>query len=403
MSKKIITQKIQIKVSKEAETEFIKNFGYRRWIYNKGLEKWNKRYQYCRDNNLFEKVKDPNISDQYRKELKKFLPSERTIRDMVSRYDKTSWRKDRPMIIFQSAISDLARAFKMFHSGYSGSPKFISKKNSPESCRYIRNNDYTIQLRGDNKRRLKLVKTPEVTLMEPVKYEGVIKQVTITREIDKWYASLTIETKSNPKEIPDKRSEICGVDLGVRTFATVYDDNGEIHTFNSQIDKLEKLYYKTKMYNRIMSRKIKGSRNYLDTRIKYQRTWKKIRNIRSNMVHQLTSFLVRNYNYITIEDLDVREMITNKNNLSKGIRKTIAESCFYEVKIQLEYKTQFFNSELVQVNRYFPSTQICSDCGKRTKIGRSKTYKCRSCEHTLDRDINASINIMREGKRIKDI
>src|SRR5699024_8842893 len=200
-----------------------------------------------------------------------------------------------------------------------------------------------------------------------------------------------------------KRSEICGVDLGVRTFATVYDDNGEIHTFNSQIDKLEKLYYKTKMYNRIMSRKIKGSRNYLDTRIKYQRTWKKIRNIRSNMVHQLTSFLVRNYNYITIEDLDVREMITNKNNLSKGIRKTIAESCFYEVKIQLEYKTQFFNSELVQVNRYFPSTQICSDCGKRTKIGRSKTYKCRSCEHTLDRDINASINIMREGKRIKDI
>src|SRR5699024_8380376 len=158
MSKKIITQKIQIKVSKEAETEFIKNFGYRRWIYNKGLEKWNKRYQYCRDNNLFEKVKDPNISDQYRKELKKFLPSERTIRDMVSRYDKTSWRKDRPMIIFQSAISDLARAFKMFHSGYSGSPKFISKKNSPESCRYIRNNDYTIQLRGDNKRRLKLVK-----------------------------------------------------------------------------------------------------------------------------------------------------------------------------------------------------------------------------------------------------
>ncbi|WRM43404.1 hypothetical protein [Staphylococcus phage LY01] len=391
-----ISQKVQIRLNEPSKKEFEKNFGYRRWIYNKGLEKWNKRYNYCKMHNYFEKINDDKLDKESKKFIRKLLPDERVVREIVRPYTKTSWRKDRPSMIFETAIADLGKSFDNFRiHKISKFPKFKSKRDPIQSCRYYRKNESAIKLNG---RKLKLSKSPEVTLLEDIKFDGVIKEVTISKEIDKWYASFCIDIgKKRPKKVPHKSAEICGVDLGVRTFATIFDSNGECFEVSSQIDKLEKLYNRTKVYNQIMKRKNPNSRNYNDTRIKYQRTWKRIKDIRSNMVHELTTFLVKNYKYITLEDLDVREMIADKNNLTKGIRKSIAESCFYEVKRQLEYKQHIFNSELVQVSRWFPSTQLCSNCGRRNKIGKSKTYKC-SCGHKIDRDVNAAINLMNEGK-----
>src|SRR5699024_5462815 len=139
MSKKIITQKIQIKVSKEAETDFGKNFGYRRWIYNKGLEKWNKRHDYCKMHNYFEKIRDDSLDKDSKKFIRKLLPNERNIREIIRPYTKTSWRESRPSMIFETAIADLGKAFDNFRiHKISKYPKFKSKKDLVQSCRYYK-------------------------------------------------------------------------------------------------------------------------------------------------------------------------------------------------------------------------------------------------------------------------
>lgn len=363
---------------------FLNNFRYSRFIFNLTLRTWEKQYRQYK---------------YFDKKNKKLKPTYYKVRNEVRKnIRKMSWDSKIPSMIFDTSSEDVSNSFNNYFLGISRYPKYKKKNEIKETCRYYRKNDSAFKIDG---KKLKLSKTPEVTLTSNLRFNFEIKQVIISKEIDKFYASFVFDTGNvRPVKIPHKKSNICSVDLGVRTLATIYDDKGNCYECNIDEDKIDNLKEKIKHYRKLMFRKEKGSRNYEDAKIKHQKAWKKINDIRNNEMNELTSFLCKNYKNIVIEDLSVNDMIRkSRKNFNNEFRKQVYQSCMYETKSKLMYKKEMYNNNIIQVSRWYPSTQICNSCGKRNKVGRSKKYSC-SCGYKEDRDVNASKNLLVEGKRI---
>ena len=184
-----------------------------------------------------------------------------------------------------------------------------------------------------------------------------------------------------------------GIDLGIKNLAVTSD--GEIfdnpHSYENNLKKLRRA-------QRRLSRKQKGSHNREKQRIKVACIHKKIHNQRTDSVHKMTISLVRKYDVICIEDLNVRGMIKNRR-----LAKSISDASFGEVRRQLEYKCGWYGRELIRVDRWYPSSQTCSECGHvNTKIKNPgiRYWKCPKCGKEHDRDINAAINILKKGTAV---
>ncbi len=134
----------------------------------------------------------------------------------------------------------------------------------------------------------------------------------------------------------------------------------------------------------------KGSKNWKKAQIKIARLHRKIANIRKDVLHKLTTYLAKNHSKVVIEDLNIKGMLANHK-----LAKAIADMGFYEFRRQLEYKCQLYGSQLVVINRWFPSSKTCSNCGvKKENLSLSeRTFHCESCGFSCDRDLNASINL----------
>ena len=143
------------------------------------------------------------------------------------------------------------------------------------------------------------------------------------------------------------------------------------------------------VYSKTYARKQKGSNRQLKAKIKLARHHAKIANIRNDNLHKITTDLCKNHATIVIEDLNVKGMLANHK-----LAQSIADCGFYEFKRQLEYKCIKFDSELIVVDRWFPSTKTCSNCGYKQDMPLSvRTYDCQHCGISLDRDLNAAINL----------
>ena len=257
-----------------------------------------------------------------------------------------------------------------------GQPKFKKKGKSDSftlegTCKIIDN--FTIQVPKIGK-----LKTYE-RLPQPEK----IKSVTISRQADRWFISFKIDTQT--QELSNK--SIVGVDLGVKCLATL--STGEViegaKSYRKNKSKLAHLQW-------INRNKIIGSNNWKKAQLKIARLHRKIANIRKDTIHKLTSLLAKNHGTIVIEDLNVSGMM--KNHKLAG---AIADMGFYEVRRQLEYKCELYGSKLVVVDRWFPSSKTCSNCGhkKETLSLSERIFECESCNFTIDRDLNAAINLSR--------
>ena len=295
-----------------------------------------------------------------------------------------------PVDYTQAVMKNLSKGFSNFYRTFNY-PKFKAKKSSVQSfncyngCRVKIDGDYIIlakprgssYTKDDLKIRFKRHK---------IKYEfDKVTEFTISKENNKYYVSFSFYTEIEGKETNGS----VGIDLGIKNFAICSD--GTIYE-NKRF--YEKSLRKLKISQRKLSNKQKGSNNRDKARLKVSKLHKKVKNQRNDYQHKVSRELVNKYNIICLETLKVKNMVKNKR-LSKSIND-VSWSSFIE---KLEYKIAENQGYLVKIDRFYPSSKTCSNCGciKESLKLSERVYHCDECGFTIDRDLNASINILNVG------
>ena len=375
-------RKIELRLNEEQKQIFDQAFGYSRYIYNKALDEWKRMYEAWEEDNS--QVK----------------PNNRKVRDRL-RVLREDWEFNQINILIETSVEDLAKAFNMMWKGYGKYPNYKSRRNQKDSCRFYRRNNYSLQIRGEKANKLKLVGISSLIHMkEPLhlKEGHTMQEVTVSKRADRYYASIiTRYLQEDNKTL--KEDSYVGIDLGVKDFAIINDDKGLYKKYKSLNQKLIPLHKRIETYNKILSRKHYGSKNYEKARTKLNRTYMKIGNIRKDYLHKISTHITTKYKYICIEDLKVSNMMKNKN-----LSKYIAEQGWREFRTMLEYKAERNDCKIITADRWFPSSQICSCCGNvlqgKDKLKLSqRVYHCHECGNKIDRDYNAAVNLKLYGMR----
>lgn len=266
-----------------------------------------------------------------------------------------------------------------------GKPKF--KKKGQGDSFYLEGN---IQIKSN---KIKVPIFGWIKMSETFDANFSVKNVVISRMANEWFISFKREVNELALVVPDiKNKPIVGVDLGIKTLAKLSDGV----EFKS-VKAFKRYKRRLKIAQRVVSKrynpklKSKEQSNNYKKSVKYvSKIHQKITNIRKDATHKLTTYLAKNHSEVKIEDLNVQGMM--KNHKLSG---AIADGGFYEFRRQLEYKTKWYGSNLVIIDKFFPSSKMCSCCGKvKEKLKLSeRIYNCEHCELSIDRDLNAAINI----------
>jgi len=274
----------------------------------------------------------------------------------------------------QYALRYLSEAWKRCFNKVSGQPRF-KKKGRDDSFTV----DGSITIGFD---RIKLPRIGWVKTFELLPDNVYPKCVTLSKKAGRWFVSFKVETEPS---ITQKSVDVVGVDLGVKTLATL--STGEVFSGAKSYRKLQEKLSRKQYINR---HKTKLSNNWKKAQLKIARLHSKIANIRKDTLHKLTTYLAKNHSQIVIEDLNVSGMMSNHK-----LAKTIADMGFYEFRRQLEYKCKLYGSELIIVDRWYPSSKTCSRCGnvKQSLSLSERVFSCEHCGFSCDRDLNASLNL----------
>jgi putative transposase len=229
-------------------------------------------------------------------------------------------------------------------------------------------------------------------MTEELRFQGKILGAVISRTADWWFAAIQVEMPDvKPIHTTISENQAVGVDLGINSLAAL--SNGEKIT---GAKPHAKLLARERRLNKRLSRKkgsVKGevkSKNFIKSQIKLSRLHAKIKNIRNDQTHKLTSSLAKNYSIIGIEDLNISGMAQNRH-----IARTLLDMSFYEFRRQLVYKSKMTGSRLVIAERFYPSSKTCSHCGyKQDELPLSiRKWQCPVCKVYHDRDVNAAVNL----------
>ena len=333
-----------------------KTAGTARYAYNWGLAKWNELYE----------------------------KGERCDAYMLSRMwtqERPEWALEVHNAVARKALVNLGGAFTAFFQSRAKHPTF-HKKGLRDGF-YVSNDK--ARLYGT---KIRLPNIGRVRMTERLRYEDAkVMSYNVKHQADGWYVVIQVEFA---EERRTESNSFVGVDVGCTTLATASDGT----TCDSPA-KLKDLERQLRRKQRLLARKQKGSGNRAKARLKVARTRQRINNIKQDAVHKFTAGIAKNHGTVCIEKLDVKGM---KEGSNKYVRKGVQLSCMSEILRQLKYKCNSF----IEVDRYFPSSKTCSNCGhiNAELTLDDRTYHCPSCGHTINRDLNAALNLRKEGLKI---
>ena len=329
--------------------------------------------------------------ETYKKD-KKSLSYNDTSKMLTQLKKENEWLKEPDKDSLQKSLKDLDNAYQKFFKEHSGFPKFKSKKNNYKSYRTSCTNR---NIRYENKHirlpKIGLVKTKDKQIPQ-----GRILNATISQEPNGHYYCSLCCTDAEMLQY-QKTNKNIGIDLGIVDFA-IFSDGTKIKNcafYEKSENKLAKL-------QKELSRKTKGGSNWNKARIKVANLQKHISNQRKDFLQKLTTEIIKNYDVVSIEDLDVSSM---KETDSSIRNKRVNDVSWSEFRRQLTYKSQWYGRKLSVVDKYYPSSQTCHICGNNDgkKSEEIRYWVCPHCNSELDRDINAAINICYEGIRLLNL
>jgi len=367
--------KFRLIPNKNQITQIHKTFGCTRFIYNYFLNQRNESYK--------QKSKNKSAFDCCN-EIKLLVKEKSFLKEVDS-------------CALRSAIFDLDDAFKLFFQRVNKYPNF-KKKYEKES---YRTSNMTSEYKGSIYNSIKVdLENKIITLpkLKEIKIRGYrnLKQLngriinaTVSKDSsERYYVSVLVEEATIIKE--NEKSSIIGIDLGIKNLITT--SHGETIDNNKVLKKYEK---RIKHIQKELSRKQKKSKNYYKLKKKLATLYRKVKNTRAYYLHNISKKLVKENKIIVTEKLRIKDMTKNPH-----LSKSILDASWYELIRQLEYKSKQNSTKFYQVEEYYASSQICHRCGNKNKKVKDlsvREYECGECGVKLDRDLNASINIMSRG------
>ena len=294
-----------------------------------------------------------------------------------------AWLNDCSSTVLGQKLNDLETTFGNFFKGRASYPKF-KKKRHAQSIRYQLDQRQVLRTYKAGE-LLKLPKLGELKIKWSQVPAGTPKMVTVSKTAaGDYYVAFMCEVEQMPKS---KTTKSVGLDVGIKDVLVSSDGY-----FSGAPKFTYKYARQLRKAQRVLSRRTKGSNRWHKQRVVVAKIHEKIGNCRKDFLHKLTSKIVTEYDYISVEDLNVKGMMQNKK-----LSKAIADVGIFELNRQLAYKSGWYGKDLAVIDRWYPSTKTCSSCGtvKKMKLDE-RVYSC-SCGLVIDRDFNAALNIKWAG------
>lgn len=354
------TYKYRMYPNKEQEQVLARYFGSVRFVYNHFLAERKKQYD------------ENGKSDNYYAQAKTLT--------LLKKQEDFAWLKEINSQTLQFSLRCLETAYTNFFSGRAKFPRFKAKKSGgsftiPQHCSIENGKIFIPKFKQG------------IKIKEHRAFQGNVRNMTISATLSgKYYVSILSEVEHEPSRKANKR---VGIDLGIKDFIVTSD--GVRYSSNKFIKHYAKKLTKAQ---KCLSKKHNGSGEWHRMRLKVARIHEKVHNCRIDKLHKISTDLVRKYDVICCEDLNVKGMQRNHR-----LAQSIADASWGTFLNLLSYKCERDDKQLVKVGRFYPSSKTCRHCGyvKEDLSLKDRNWKCPHCGQMIDRDLNASINILNEG------
>ncbi|HEY2810307.1 MAG TPA: transposase [Rhabdochlamydiaceae bacterium] len=363
--------------STDGERQLFAQFaGASRFLYNRGLDQRKTAYE------------------KQAKSITYFEQNNELI--FLKRQEATLWLKEIHSQVLQQALKNLDSAFKnFFHNVKTGKkPGFPCFK-----CKGVRDSFRYPQGVKVKEKNVYLPKIGWVRFRKSRDIVGEIKQTTILREGEHWYVAFSTEIEvPDPKPVPIQEERAVGIDVGLKTFATMASTSSNKCTYVSNPRFFTQHLSRLRVLARRLSKKIKFSKNWLKAKKQLSKLHARIRHCREDFVHKLSTMIVKSHDIICVEGLNIAKLL---QTAVKSISRSIADASWRLFLRCLEYKAKALGKHFVESGKYFPSTQTCSNCGAKKKMELSdRKYECAHCSTVIERDFNSAILVKAAGMSV---
>lgn len=365
--------KYRLKPTKNQREKFQQFAGVRRWIFNQGLQQRQKAHQ----------------------EGKKLTYYEQN-NELIALKEQFSWLKEVHSQIPQQALKDLDRAYQHFFRRVKlgtkpGFPKF-KKKGVKDTFRFPQG----VRVKGS---QAYLPKIGKVKFRKSRELEGILKETTIIQEGNAWYIVFSCEIElPSPLPAPIDGDKAIGIDMGLKAFATLAIGKSNIQQEVKNPKYLSKNLSKIKHLSRELSKKAPKSKNRLKARIRLSKLHAGVKNSRNDFAQKLSTKMIKNHDIFCIESLEISRLLTKS---PKSLSRSISDASWRSFLHCLKYKAEEKGKHIVEAGKYFPSSQLCSNCYHRQEMPlNQREYVCPNCGLKIDRDYNSAIALKAAGMSV---